>query len=94
MRVLFDKFRTTLKDRDTDSFLALMCPGVRSSLDPEEWFRAPVEEMGAMSSIEMFRPPDGGKDAPDATEWRRLHFEPGGRLRVAKIGGTWFACET
>jgi hypothetical protein len=90
---LYDEFRAALKSRDTDAFLAVMCPGVRPRLKPAEWFKD-ADKLGDIKSIEAFTPPDGGKDAPNASEWRRLLFEPAGRLRVAKIDGTWFACET
>ncbi|UXA19111.1 hypothetical protein [Mycobacterium sp. SMC-4] len=99
--VLWSEFRQANLDRDTTMFLRLTCPNVRSEIHPEKWFDdfAEMKEdqlPGPDDALsEPFDAPDGGKDAPNASQWRRIVFlDKGGHIRVAKIDDDWYVCET
>lgn len=87
-------FRDALKSRDVDRFLALLCPGVKSKVEPNEWFKD-ADRIGEFSRADPFTPTDGSAYAPNASEWRRAYFiKPDGRVRIAKINGSWYVCES
>lgn len=92
LQSLYDEWSTAVRNRDADAFRSLTCPGLRSTVEPEAWFED-ADKLTAIESIEAYKPLQDDNAAPTATDWRRLQLQDGGRLRVAKVDGTWYACE-